>query len=292
MNIPILKDRSLMMSRCRDFFAQRNVTEVDCPILSKEASVDEHIDLMATTSGYYLHSSPEYYMKRLLAEGSGDIYQLSHVFREGECGPCHNPEFTMAEWYRCGISYEKMIEETCNFIRLFVGNKPSVIFSYCEVFQKYIDPIKATVEELLSLLSQYNISIYETSDKDDLLMLFFSEVIEPTFDPNVLTVIKDYPASQAALAQIEGGYAKRFEVFCGGLELANGYKELTNVQEQRQRLIQSNEKRKKRGKKTLPLDENFLAALKKGLPECCGVAVGFDRLMMLRHKSNNILNII
>ena len=256
-----------MFAAVRDFFACRNVMEVDCPILSASASVDEYIDLI--TAKYlkktcYLHSSPEYGMKRLLADGSGDIYQMSHVFRDGEQGSRHNPEFMMVEWYRCGFSYKEIIEETCDFIRVFVGNKKSVTITYDEAFQKYCN-----------------------KKGEDLTYLFATEV-EPSLDPNILTVIKDFPKEQCALAKIEGNIARRFEVFYGGMELANGYQELTDHQEQHQRLLESN----KRRKIPLPIDNLFLQALEKGLPECCGVAVGFDRLMMLRHSVKDISDIL
>jgi elongation factor P--(R)-beta-lysine ligase len=263
----ILKHRSKMFAQVREFFRLRNVMEVDVPILSQSASIDEHIDLITATcmdKTCYMHSSPEYGMKRLLAHDSGDIFQLSHVFRDGECGARHNPEFTMVEWYRLGFSFEQLIDETCDFMRLFVGDKPAVSMTYHEAFETFCKGHKGDPSWL------------------------FATVVEPALDPEVLTVITDFPASQAALAQIEGDIAKRFEVFYNGLELANGYKELTNPTEQRQRLIDNNKLRTNK----LPVDNNFLAALEKGMPDCCGVALGFDRLLMLQKNTKDIADVM
>lgn len=293
MLVDILRSRSVMFKKVREFFSHRNVIEVDCPIISSAASIDEHIDLItASCSGTtrYLHTSPEYAMKRLLSLGSGDIYQLSHVFRNGECGPRHNPEFTMIEWYRQNFSYEEIIDETCSLIKLFLGERPVVAMTYREAFLKYckVDPLTATKEQLITHIDTSQYTSIETENKDSLLNIILADTIEPSFNKNTITILKDYPATQAALAKIDGNIAKRFEVFCGGMELANGYQELTDPIEQRQRLLDTNNKRKN----PLPIDEYFLQALEQGLPECCGVAVGFDRLMMLQHNTNNISDIL
>lgn len=303
--IRILKDRAGMFEKARHFFSSRKVLEVDCPAISPYASVDVHIDLIrayglsATTN--YLHSSPEYGMKKLLAEGIGDIYQLSHVFRDNESSMRHSPEFTMAEWYRLGISFTSMIEETVDFIRLFIGEIPFSKMSYREVFKKYagIDYVKATEEELLDYLEERGIDPYqniEEEGKDALLNIILGVVIQPQLGQKEIFVLQYFPASQSALAQTKKKrdelVAERFEVFYKGLELANGYHELANAEEQLERLIQSNTIREKLGKDTLPIDEGFIKALEKGLPDCCGVAVGFDRLMMLRHQKEDIADVI
>lgn len=305
MIINILRDRAYMLERARLFFKERDVLEVDCPMLTSGASVDVHIDLIPATFANqeirYLHSSPEYGMKRLLADGIGDIYQLSHVFRDGECGHKHNPEFMMAEWYRLGISFQEMIYETFQFIKLFLGPLPTSIISYREAFLTYtdIDYLHTTQEELLDFLDRKGIEVYPEiihEGKDALLNLILGTLIEPYLGKNELCALAYYPSSQAALARTElrgdEHVAERFEIYYQGMELCNGYHELTNSQEQRQRFILANQERTNLGKKPLPIDEFFLTALKKGLPDCCGVAVGFDRLMMLRHKAKNISEVI
>jgi lysyl-tRNA synthetase class 2 len=300
----LLLDRAAMLAAARTFFQERKVTEVDCPLVSASASIDAHIDLIPAldVSGKtrYLHSSPEYGMKRLLASGLGDIYQLSHVFRQGEQGMKHNPEFMMAEWYRLEKSFDFLIEETVDFIRLFLGRLPRSILSYRELFQTFagFDYLKADNRTLLSFLNKNGIEACcdENANKDDLLNQILGTIIEPQLGKDELTVLAYYPASQAALAQTvwrgEEKVAERFEIYYKGLELCNGYHELADAAEQRQRLIESNTARQELGKNTLPIDENFLRALEEGLPECCGVAVGFDRLMMLRHEAAHISEVI
>lgn len=300
-----LKDRAILFKAVRDFFFARNVIEVDCPILSAEASVDAHIDLInALYRGgekCYMHSSPEYGMKRLLAEGIGDIYQLSHVFRDGEWSPKHNPEFTMAEWYRLGFTLEELVEETIDFIRLFLGQLPFTVVHYRDLFKQEtgIDYISATEEDLFRYIQEQAIPFYPTvleEGKDALLNLILGSQIEPKLGQDSLCVLAYYPASQSALAckRWHGPeqVAERFEVYYQGIELANGYHELTDAKEQRQRFHESNELRVALGKETLPPDESFLKALEKGLPDCSGVAVGFDRLMMLRQGQKDIAEVI
>jgi len=290
-SLNILRDRADMLSKARSFFADRNILEVDCPILSRSASVDAHIDLIySESSNVYLHSSPEYGMKKLLALGTGDFYQLSHVFRAGEEGKKHRPEFMMAEWYRIDFSYEQMIEETCAFIQLFVGPKPVQVMSYREAFMTYagIDPFYDSIKDHVPKHAG-------AQTRDDLLNILLALKVEPHLGQDGLTVITHYPASQCALAKtktVDGEpVAKRFEVYYKGLELANGYDELTDAKEQRRRFIEANELRVQMGKEPLPIDEEFLESL-GSLPDCCGVAVGFDRLMMLRHKTDQISDVI
>lgn len=302
--LEILKDRAYMLKQARFFFDDRGIIEVDCPLLSPSASVDAHIDLIPVHpvgETRYLHSSPEYGMKRLLAEGIQDIYQLSHVFRNGESGAKHNPEFMMAEWYRIGISFHQMIEETLNFIRLFLGDLKAESISYRQLFlnRLNIDPATITTIELLRYLKENNIELYdqiELDGKDGMLNILMGTKIEPQLGQNRLTALTYYPASQAALARTlnQDGMlvAERFEIYYNGVELANGYHELADANEQQKRLEEANEQRLKMKKDPLPIDTNFLAALKTGLPDCCGVAVGFDRLMMLRHQQKQIANVI
>ncbi len=300
-----LQDRALMLKKARHFFDERKVLEVDCPILSAQASVDAHIDLIVAlyqgSKKHYMHSSPEMGMKRLLAEGIGDIYQLSHVFRDGEWSAKHNPEFMMAEWYRLNFSLEQMMEETIQFIRLFLDQLPYRIVSYREIFLQTtgIDYVTASEQDLFDYIQLQNIPFYPSileEGKDALLNLILGSQIEPGLGQDELFVLAYYPASQAALARkrLHGTerVAERFEVYHQGVELANGFHELTDAVEQRQRFQESNAARLALGKDSLPLDENFIQALEKGLPDCCGVAVGFDRLMMLRQRQHHIAHVL
>lgn len=271
--LEILRDRAAQLARCRHFFAERNVLEVDVPILSRSASVDLHIDLVtAKCCGQtaYLHSSPEYGMKRLLSQGMGDIYQLSHVFRDHERGDRHTSEFMMVEWYRIGFTLKEMIEETLHLMRLFIDDVPLEYeeMSYRESFMRNVGRFPPSLEERDAL---------------------YGFEIEPLLGKKGFTVINGFPPEQAALAQVDGaGIAQRFEIYYQGLELANGYHELLDPNEQRQRFKDANHGRVEMGKDTLPVDAAFIEALEKGLPDCCGVAVGFDRLMMLRHRLEEI----
>lgn len=281
MSLELLSDRALMLRLSRRFFEERGVMEVDCPLLSFTAPIDAHIDLIkalySKRNTAYLHSSPEYGMKRLLADGCGDIYQIGHVFRDGEHGRLHQPEFTLVEWYRKGFSFEEMIEETVNYITQFFSSDKVELISYKDAFIRYagFDPFKET-------------------DRD--LNLILGTEVEPRLGQEMLTVLTHYPADQAALARKtvhqEVETALRFEIYSQGIELANGYDELIDPIEQRDRLIEENRTRRELGKETYPIDEDFIQALEKGIPACCGVAVGFDRLMMLRRGANEINEVI
>lgn len=295
-----------MLQKARTFFQDRNVMEVDCPALSHAAPIDLHIDVMKVAlkndrTGY-LHTSAEYGMKRLLSAGIGDIYQISHVFREEEIGPLHNPEFTMAEWYRVGFSFEQMIEETLDFIRLFLGNLPAHSMNYRQTLQHYlgIDYLTASSAQLLQYAKDHALDLpngAETWSRDTLLQLLISFLIEPQLGSDHLFVLSHYPSTQAALSKTfsrpDGeSVACRFEVYYRGIELANGYHELSDPLEQRKRLEDSNRARLAAGKDTLRIDERFLEALSSGLPDCCGVAVGFDRLMQLKHGLKELKNVL
>lgn len=271
----ILEDRARMFSKARHFFQEREILEVDVPLLTQKAPIDAHIDLISAScmgKKCYLQSSPEYPMKRLIAEGMGDIYQLSHVFREGELGVRHNPEFTMVEWYRIGFSFQEMIEETIAFLQLFLPKVEAEYLSYDEAFNLYA---KSPLQD------------------PDYQMAF---EIEPQLGIGKFTVLLDFPAESAALAQVvekKGQLvAERFEIFYQGIELANGYHELTDPHEQKKRLEEANKKREALKKECYPLDTNLIEALQKGLPDMCGVACGFDRLMMLKHEVSHIEEVL
>lgn len=294
-----------MLSRARSFFAQKGIREVDVPLLSTRASVDAHIDLVPATYASkercFLHSSPEYAMKRLIADGIGDIYQLAHVFRDGESGRKHNPEFLMAEWYRMGIPFEQLIAETLDFIRVFLGPLPHEIITYREALKKYagIDYVHASRDDLIAYIRDKKIAEgvdLSSEDNDSLLNYILGILVEPNLGNDGLCALAYYPSTQAALAQTKQNgdekVAERFEVYYMGMELCNGYHELADAKEQRKRLEEANVMRVHLGKQPLPIDTKFLEALEKGLPDCCGVAVGVDRLMMLRHGKDHIGDVV
>jgi lysyl-tRNA synthetase class 2 len=301
----LLQDRAEKLREARQFFFQRGIVEVDTPLLGKAAPIDVHIDVMCLSlqggGKGYLHTSPEYAMKRLLAAGMGDIYQLSHVFREAEVGPLHNPEFTMVEWYRLGFTFQQMMEETEAFIHLFLKDLPIQRLSYKEAFLRYagIDYATASCQELIACAAAQGLALsvdIQNSDKNTLLQAMMSFIIEPHLGKGGLTTLFYFPAAQSALAKTgvvdKELIAYRFEIYFQGIELANGYHELADAKEQRQRLEHANKQRQQLGKESLPLDEQFLLALEQGLPDCCGVAVGFDRLMLLRHKKKTLADVL
>lgn len=298
-----LQARARMLAQVRAFFAKRHVLEVDTPILSHHAPIDTHIEVMTIQFGNgergYLHTSPEYAIKRLLADHPIDVYQLCHVFREGEASDRHNPEFTMLEWYRIGLSLEQLIDETLHLIELFLGKVKPIFLSYRDLFLQFlqIDPFQTTPEDLRQKAISLAISLPDSSsswDLDTWLHYYMGLFIEPRLSG--LYVIDAFPATQAALARLRlentTWVADRFEIFYNGIELANGFHELTDPIEQKRRLEKSNFERQLVGKDPLPIDHYLLSALEKGLPDCCGVAAGFDRLLMLRQNSSSIKEVV
>jgi len=298
----ILQDRAEMFRAVRAFFHERGVLEVDCPLLSHHAPIDAYIDLFSVDFGKgkqgYLHSSPEYGMKRLLAQGIGPIYQLSHVYRKGEAGKKHNPEFTLVEWYRPRFSFEAFLNEVVDLIALFLGPLSYSLITYHHAFETYvgIDSRKAIGRDLKQKIEELGIQPPQTDDREELLNILWGCAIEPHFGKEELTVVTDFPKSQAMLAQtheVNGEeVARRFEVSFGQMELANGYHELRDPIEQKRRLIEANETRKRLGKEVLPIDPFFLESLESGLPDTYGIAVGLDRLMMLRHQVDEIAAVL
>ncbi|MDP1609138.1 MAG: EF-P lysine aminoacylase EpmA [Chlamydiales bacterium] len=297
-----LRLRAQGLAAARAFFAERKVLEVDCGALRRCPPLDANIDAM-TVNVFdaeigYLHTSPEYAMKKLLTLGSGDIYFLGHVYRKGELGPRHNPEFTMAEWYRLNYQLTDMIDETCQFLSLFTGNLPKRILSYQDAFSSsiHLDPETASTEDLLEAARQCHIDLPLDAiswGKNTLVHLLLTHVIEPQLGRGEMTVLTDYPPHEAALACVvekKGRLvAERFEIYINGLELANGYHELSVAAELRERFENLNQERKT----PYPLDEQFLSALETGLfPPCCGVSVGFDRALMIQYGLSNISEII
>ena len=296
--ISFLKDRAAQLKAVRTFFDQRQVMEVDCPLLGQRPSIDLHIDLFPvapkTGNTKWLYSSPEYSMKCLLALGLKDIYQLSHVFRSGEKGNQHNPEFTLIEWYRCTCPFNTFLEEVLSLIHLFLGPLPYTIHSYFEIFEKItgLSYHACSNSALADLAQRKGIDLNTQFSQEEQIDLIWSYLIQPTLGQHGLSVIIDYPVEQACLAQttIKHGQriAERFEVFYKGTELGNGYHELQDPVELKKRLEQANQQRIKYNKTPFPIDPFFIESHVKGLPDCYGIAVGFDRLMMLRHKVDSI----
>ena len=298
----ILQDRALMFKKVRRFFEQRKVLEVDTPLLSRGAPIDAHIDLFEVDlekgKKGYLSSSPEYGMKRLLSHNIGPIYQLCHVFRKEEEGKNHVSEFTLLEWYRPYFSFKAFLKEATDLIALFKGPLDLQELSYEKAFLKGTGENykKASLYQLKKCAFDKGIETsFET--REDLLNLLWSSLVEKSFPKGKLTLITNYPPDQAALAKIEENdqgekVAKRFEIYFETLELANGYFELNDPKEQKKRLEIGNKQREKLGKKKLPIDYNFLKALEKGIPSSYGIAMGFDRLMMLRHHAKDIKTIL
>ncbi|HKJ77178.1 MAG TPA: EF-P lysine aminoacylase EpmA, partial [Gammaproteobacteria bacterium] len=294
-----LRARARVLAAIRAFFAERDVMEVETPVLSAAANLDPHIDSLATTyqgpgapdgRTLYLHTSPEFPMKRLLAAGSGPIYQLGRVFRQGESGRLHNPEFTMLEWYRPGWDHHALMDEVEALAATVLGvTGPAERLSYAEAFQRHLDlnPHAAAVEELIQAALAHGIAPppgLGRDDRDGWLDLLLSQRIEPYLGRGRPTFIYDYPASQAALARVRGGWppvAERFELYSEGVELANGFHELADAAEQRRRFEAERARREaETGRPAPSLDERLLAALEAGLPDCAGVALGVDRLLM------------
>ncbi|MES2272999.1 MAG: EF-P lysine aminoacylase EpmA [Chlamydiota bacterium] len=301
----ILQERARMLALARAFFAERGILEVDCGALVKNAPIDSNIDVIeasvSSNEQGFLHTSPEYAMKRLLADGTGDIYYLGHVFRKGEIGRFHSPEFTMAEWYRIQMPFADLIDETCEFLFLFFGKLPTHQISYREAFASYvgIDYSKASLNELNAAASRFSIHLppnISAWDRETYLHLLLTHVIEPKLGKGELTILTDYPPNEAALACLiekNGEWvAERFEIYFEGVELTNGYHELANAQELRSRFHEENNARKSQGKETYRLDEKFLGALQNNFPDCCGVSVGFDRALLLKTKSQSIQDVL
>jgi len=299
-----IKEKARILQSIRAFFAQRNVLEVDTPIISSAASTDPQLESFSTQFNkkvYYLHTSPEFHMKRLLAAGSGDIYQLAKVFRDDENGRNHNPEFTLLEWYRSGFNHHQLMDEVEELLHELMGlsKKNYQRVSYQQVFidQLKIDPLDADVETLKQCAKKFNIETPSgmKADRDMWLDWLMVEKIAPSFLKDGFTFLYDYPASQASLARLDENdtrKANRFELFFGELELANGFYELTDADEQAQRFESDNVVRRQRGQKLMPVDDCLLDALKSGLPGCSGVAIGIDRIMMLVVGANHINEVI
>jgi len=293
--LAVLQKRALVLATIRQFFAERGVLEVETPALSAAATPDPNLHSLAVTDAGYLHTSPEFPMKRLLAAGSGPIYQLARVFRGGEAGRLHNPEFTLLEWYRPGWDYVQLMDEVAALINAILPQpRPVESVTYHHALTHYaeIDERIASAADVQACLVQHDIAIPGDLSRAEALDLLVSSVVQPQLGRENITFLVDYPADQASLAKISQGVAQRFEVFVDGVELANGFQELTDATEQRQRFAQENAQRAAQAQPQMPLDEHFLAALAAGLPESAGVALGVDRLLMCALGAVSIQEVI
>lgn len=300
--LDVARSRAGMLRRARDFFDARGVLEVDTPALTRHPVSDPHIESMSvggeTAPALFLHTSPEYRMKQLLAAGFGDIYQVCKVFRGGERGPQHLPEFTLLEWYRLNYGLGDMMKETVEFLATLL-ERPGLVTTaryakYSDLFRNTVqlDPEMAGVSDLAGCLStDARLENAIGDDRNAWLDLVMAEKVVPEFAQDGITVVFHYPASQAALARIcpdDGTVADRFEVFFGAVELANGFVELTDADEQSSRFDADQELRRRRKQAVHPLDQHLLDALRAGLPPCAGVAAGFERLLMLHEGQSDI----
>lgn len=291
-----------MLARTRLYFDNENVLAVDTPALSTSAPTDPHIASMATGQSAYLHTSPEFHMKRLLADGYPDIYSICRVFRDGEDGRQHLPEFTMVEWYRLAMNLDAIIADTLQLIEFVLeraelaSNASRRDYSNCFVDELLIDVRTASIQDLADVVAadeQLRRSLGD--DRDSWLELIMATKIVPQFDTSSLTVVTHFPASQAALARHcpqDASLADRFEIYYGEIELANGYVELRDATELLRRMDNDLEIRRKVGLPTVPRDKNLIAAMDAGLPECAGVALGFERLHMVAAGVKDIRNVV
>ncbi|GLT17875.1 elongation factor P--(R)-beta-lysine ligase [Vibrio zhanjiangensis] len=307
-SIEQLKLRADLLRQIRQFFSDRSVLEVDTPALSHATVTDMHLHTFKTEfvgpnyargQTLYLMTSPEFHMKRLLSAGSGCIYQIGKSFRNEESGRHHNPEFTMLEWYRVGFDHHKLMDEIDELLQLTLKVPSASRATYQQVFLDVLGicPLEASISELKDTASVLGLGdiAQEEQDRDTLLQLLFSIGIEPQIGQQHPIFVYDFPASQAALARIspqDCRVAERFEVYFKGVELANGFHELDSAEEQLQRFEDDNRKRQLSGLPSQPIDYHLIAALKNGLPDCAGVALGVDRLMMLANQIEHIDQVI
>ena len=291
-----------MLAKIRSFFATRDVLEVETPTLSKAGATDFQIESITASSqalgkeSLYLSSSPELPMKRLLAAGYGDIYQISRVFRDKELGRWHQPEFSLLEWYRVGWNDLDLMNEVEDLVKIVLQPiKPSpetLRITYREAFLEFLDfDIKSDLTALQQKLMKKGFDVPKNLASDELLDLAFSSAITPQLNKETITFVYDFPQDQAALARIKPGtppVAARFEMLLGGIELANGFDELTDAIEQKKRFDAEQQRRQTAGYHVPPIDKDFISALSYGLPRCSGVAVGLDRLLAIIAGLNDL----
>lgn len=311
-SLEMLKKRARMLAKLRAFFAERDVLEVQTPILSHAGNTDPSIETFVTQQNEslkhtiqpsFLNTSPEFSMKRLIAAGYGSIYQITPAFRQDEQGKRHNPEFTLLEWYRIDFDHHALMGEVNSLIRYIAEDviklERSQFFSYQDAMIKFanVDPFNATDDDLIAATEKAGIEVIGMNDapRDSWLDLLMSQVVEKNLPLNCPVFIYDYPASQAALAKIRKAspvVAERFEVYINGMELGNGFHELTDAEEQAERFSKEQMLRKKSGLPGIPADHHLIAALKHGMPECAGIAIGLDRLLMVLTGAEHINDVL
>ncbi len=306
-HISDLIKRANILKSIRAFFAARDVLEVETPLMCHSSVTDPFIESIPALyqaypheepKRFYLQTSPEYAMKRLLVAGSGSIFQLCKAFRQGEIGRFHNPEFTMLEWYRIGFDHLQLMQEIDELLRLVLETEPADKITYAALFKSTldIDALNASLTTLQNCAIAHHINIHDTiTDRDTWLSLLLTHCIEPSLGQHRPCFIYDFPASQASLARLnvdDPTTASRFEVYYRGMELANGWHELNDNSEQRHRFEANNAKRAALQLPIMPLDELFLASLETGLPDCSGVALGIDRLIMLATAKTSLPEVL
>jgi lysyl-tRNA synthetase class 2 len=316
--------RADMVKSVREFFDRRGYVEVDTPALQLSPGMEPHLTAFETALGepngdrqpVYLHTSPEFAMKKLLAAGMQRIFQLARVFRDGERSPRHHPEFTMLEWYQTGAGWRDIAEEAAEFVRAACGpvvqrgdvscdlSQPWEFLSVQDAFARYAgidllatadDPLNPDTDMLCMFADGLGIRTADTDTWEDIFFRIYLDRIEPQLGVGAATVLHSYPASLAALARLspeDVRVSDRFEIFICGLELANGYGELTDATEQRRRFAVMTAQRIAEGRAPYPVDEDFLAALENGIPDCAGIALGFDRLVMLAAGADRIEDVL
>ncbi|PCI51987.1 MAG: elongation factor P lysine(34) lysyltransferase [Gammaproteobacteria bacterium] len=304
--------RAQVLQKMRQFFNERNVVEVETPALSQGTITDVHLEAITCRYNFlgdsstehgtnlYLQTSPEFHMKRLLASGYGCIFQIAKAFRHEEAGRFHNPEFTLLEWYRLGFDHFTLMEEVGELLKVVLSCKEPTQTTYQNLFLAHLrlDPLIATREQLLTVIKQHDkLSEWLTveQDNDILLQFIFSELIEPHIGNESPCFVYNFPCSQASLAKIcceDSRVAQRFECYYQGVELVNGFNELTDVDIQLKRFQEDNNKRENLFIQTKSVEVNFIAALSQGLPQCSGVALGVDRLIMLALQADHIEQVI
>ena len=300
--------RSEVLYQVREFFRQRKVVEVETPALSQGTVTDVYLDALTCQYNFladspavqstelFLQTSPEFHMKRLLASGYGCIFQISKAFRHEESGKNHNPEFTILEWYRIGFDQFELMSEVADLLQVVLDSNKALFTSYQDIFIETVavDPLITTFDQLVGVLNRHDKAadwLIEMNDADLLLQFIFTEMIEPTIGIHQPQFIYDFPIAQASLAKRstdDPRVAQRFECYYRGIELVNGFNELTDAIEQVLRFEEDNVKRSAQGLPVKPIDRNFIAALNHGLPQCSGVALGIDRLVMLVLDIKNI----
>lgn len=295
-----LVERAQLYRQIRDFFAEKHVLEVDVPVIGRTAALDPNLEALAVLAGdqtYFLQTSPEYFHKRLLAQGSGSIYSLTHAFRQAEWGRLHNPEFALLEWYRLDFSMQQLIAEVVSLLSVLIPGVSVRQGTYASLVEQRlgINPHRVSEEELNQLVERHT-SYQGHLTFNSALELLFNQVIEPQMSKG-LQVVTHYPASQSALAKVAtddqgDSVALRFEVYLNGVELANGYEELTDPEEQQSRFENEQQTRAKQGQQVPDIDSKFLDALKSGLPACSGVALGLDRLLMAKVGADSLADVL